>query len=668
MKTRGISIVIIFLIIISSFLDWGAMNQTSYARESLSNTNVSTSSILEDTFISSQNPSTSYAQSQYLVTGNHSNFGTTRSFLKFQLPSLPKNAVITSAKLDLYQYYDTTNLVTIDIRPVNSTWSASTLSWNNKPTVGNSISNQAVQKPGWYSFYITELVKSWYNGSSNHGVAVQFRDETQATKIFYSKDHLKYEELKPKLTITYSVPDETKKEYRALWVDMFHDGAKTPSQVDKLIKDAQMSNINTIFIQVRRRGDSYYSNSIEPRTEDPNLQSGYDPLADIISKAHAANPKIQVHAMFSMIPIWNKSSAPKDPNHIFNAHGFNQPSANNWLSKNYSGSYLSGSDYVVDPGHPDAVNYTRDVLLHVVRNYDVDGIQMDLIRYMGEDWGYNDRSVQRYNQAFGKTGLPQPSDPTWKQWRRDQVSNMVRKIYTSIQKVKPSITVSTATITWGDGPKTRDDWNRSSAMNSALQDWQSWLEEGSIDLAVPMNYFREYDPKQKSYFENWLAWQKNNQGKRMTLSGVGVYLNSIPDSLSQIKKAQTPLATGKRLGGVSLYSYAQTNKDGVANSEFYQALSTPNTNYPEPVFPTKVPTPDLPWKTSPSKGHLSGTTDGRDHQLVMITGPEVRQTYTDGSGDFQVVDLSPGNYVIKVNNKSAQVTIGAGKVSSISLK
>ncbi|WP_260288758.1 glycoside hydrolase family 10 protein [Peribacillus aracenensis] len=279
---------------------------------------------------------------------------------------------------------------------------------------------------------------------------------------------------------------------------MFHDGAKTPAQVDQLFKDVQASNANTIFLQVRRRGDAYYSKALEPKTEDSFLQSDYDPLADVIQKADSANPKIQVYAWFAMMPIWNKTTAPKDSNHIFNAHGMSQPSENNWLSKTNSGSYVSGSDYVIDPGRPDAANYTRDVIQHVVNNYDVDGIQMDLVRYMGEEWGYNDVSVQRYNQAHGKTGIPQPDDPKWKQWRRDQVNNMVRKIYTSVQSVKPSVTVSAAMIARGDGPKTVEDWNSSSNMNSALQDWRSWLEEGSIDLAIPMNYFREYDTTQKN--------------------------------------------------------------------------------------------------------------------------------------------------------------------------
>lgn len=651
------------LLCFTSLLDNTTQKQVVKASSTLTWT--STLADLEDTYISSQYPTTNYANSQYLVVGKHQTFSTTRSYMKFNLPSLPHGAVVQSAKISLYQYYNTSNSTTVDVRPVTSTWIATDVNWNTKPVVGGSISNQTVSQPGWYDFYITNLASSWYTGTANNGISIQFRDETHANKIFYSNNHSTYTTQKPKLTISYTIPEAPQTEYRAFWVDMFHDGAKTPQQVNQLIKDVEASNANTIFLQVRRRGDAFYLNSLEPKTEDPYLASGYDPLADLIQKAHAAN--IQVHAWFAMMPIWNKTTPPKDPNHIFNAHGMTQPSENNWLSKTYTGSYQYGSEYVIDPGHPDAVDFTRDVIMHVVKNYDIDGVQMDLVRYMGEEWGYNDISVQRYNAVYNKTGLPSPTDSIWKQWRRDQVTNMVRKIYTSVQSMKPNVTVSAATIAWGDGPKTLDDWNQSSTMNSALQDWRSWLAEGSIDLAVPMNYFREYDLNQKLYYENWVEWQKNNQGKRMTLSGVGNYLNSISESLTQIKKAQSPSSLGKTLRGVSLYSYAVTNKDNVGNSEFYSALSNTSVYSLDAVFPSKVNTPELPWKVTPTKGHLSGKTNGADHELITITGPETKELYTDGSGDFFGIDLTPGTYVVQLNGVSYNVTIQAGKVSRITL-
>src|SRR5207244_2287286 len=65
-------------------------------------------------------------------------------------------------------------------------------------------------------------------------------------------------------------------ELRAVWVDAFHDGFKTPQQVDDLVAWARDANLNALFVQVRRRGDAYYLKSFEPRAEDPDLAPGFD--------------------------------------------------------------------------------------------------------------------------------------------------------------------------------------------------------------------------------------------------------------------------------------------------------------------------------------------------------------------------------------------------------
>src|ERR687885_579175 len=75
-------------------------------------------------------------------------------------------------------------------------------------------------------------------------------------------------------------------ELRGVWVDAFHDGFKTPEQVDRLIAWARLANLNALFVQVRRRGDAYYLRSIEPRTEDPDLAEGFDALEYLIRRAH----------------------------------------------------------------------------------------------------------------------------------------------------------------------------------------------------------------------------------------------------------------------------------------------------------------------------------------------------------------------------------------------
>ena len=43
---------------------------------------------------------------------------------------------------------------------------------------------------------------------------------------------------------------------------------------------------------VRQRGDAYYAKSLEPRTEDPDLAAGFDPLAYLVERAHAQQPRV----------------------------------------------------------------------------------------------------------------------------------------------------------------------------------------------------------------------------------------------------------------------------------------------------------------------------------------------------------------------------------------
>src|SRR5207253_3498 len=111
-------------------------------------------------------------------------------------------------------------------------------------------------------------------------------------------------------------------ELRAVWVDAFHDGFKTPQQVDELVAWARGANLNALFVQVRRRGDAYYLKSLEPRTEDPDLTPGFDALQYLIDKSHQGPRRLQVHAWLATLPIWwQRDTPPLAPNHAFNLRG-----------------------------------------------------------------------------------------------------------------------------------------------------------------------------------------------------------------------------------------------------------------------------------------------------------------------------------------------------------
>jgi uncharacterized lipoprotein YddW (UPF0748 family) len=513
--------------------------------------------------------------------------------------------------------------------------------------------------------------------------------------------------------------DETvKPEVRALWVDAFRDGIKTPEQVDRLIQDSLDGNINTLIVQVRRRGDAYYNNSLEPRTEDPDLLPGFDALQDIIDKAHAK--KIEVHAWLNTLVACKKDELPQDPNHVWNLHGPEAKGRDNWVSyyrtlnKNGKGwSKQLNPSFYLDPGHPDLVDYTVDVHLHVVKNYDIDGIHLDYSRYAGMGWGYNPTSVARYNARYGTAGMPAPDDPQWAAWRREQTAGLVRKIYLKAIALKPRLKVSSAVVTWGDGPITACDWEKTRAYTDVFQDWRSWLEEGIIDQVMPMNYFSEWNPKHQYWYDKWIEWEKNHQYGRQIVIGPGVFTQYIEQSLEQIRRAKAPSANGNYGAGVALFSYgashAYSNKDFEdrkeaknlprqphpflpdTNNWLFKLLSKEG-SYPDPVlkkdvatqpiFPTPVGIPDLPWKSNPTKGYMMGTIAGPleevDHLKVKVESVNLdgnlrifREVYSDGSGWFGLAELPPGEYWVSVDKDNLigatmqKVLIQPGRVSEV---
>ena len=361
---------------------------------------------------------------------------------------------------------------------------------------------------------------------------------------------------------------------RGLWVDGFHEGFKSPQQVDTLIKRAHEGNLNALFVQVRKRGDAYYLKGIEPVAGDiypdhPN----WDPLGYLIQRAHTANPPLEVHA-------WMNTYYVSQGSQVFEEN----PS---WEDLRYSGT---DDDYgYLDPGVPAARSYTEDVMANVVRRYNVDGIHLDFVRYPdGGDWGYNPTAVALYDKATGNTGKPQPDDPAWQQWRRDQVTALVHELHDRIKAIRPWVQLSGALIAYGPGPKSESGWLQSRTYKEVYQDWMTWIKSGYLDFGVPMNYDRDSSPTQHGWYRDWIGWEKGQLGLDRLVVGVGAFLNYPEDTMAQIRAALSPAAGGQAPLGVAIYSYASTSLYGT--DDFYLAPQDQGYLPRQPYSPSSDPT------------------------------------------------------------------------------
>lgn len=527
-----------------------------------------------------------------------------------------------------------------------------------------------------------------------------------------------------------------------MWVDAFHAGFKNSTQTTDLINAARAANCNALIVQVRKRGDAYYRNGLEPVAAD--ISGSFDPLADLITKANTGSPKIQVHAWVVTYNIWNsESGTPTQTTHPYRLH-------KDWLSYRHTGETWDGGNYQFDPGHPEAQQHTYDVIMDILTRYNVDGVHFDYVRYSDDSgannqpWGYNPVSVTRYRQqsgtaspraiasivtgnpatihtatphglsngdtaiirgvtgtgaasvngvrpitvvdpdtitlnevnltssATGGTVLdaPQPTTAGWLQWRRNQVTALVRKVYLNAWATKPNARVSASVIAYGSAPPdlTLASWQTREAYTRVLQDWRGWMEEGILDLACPMIY-RDKNAASGPTFDTWANFTKDRQYNRAAAIGMGWYLNTVPNTISQIKTTRTVSSTGRTAAGLLGYSYAVTNRypdasepDGYEDNQVSPATmraalvndATAEIYDPggTPVFASPVSVPSMPWKTDMSKGHLMGTIQDSltgyqyDNLTVTVSGPQNRTLTTDGTGFFGAVDLPVGTYTL----------------------
>jgi uncharacterized lipoprotein YddW (UPF0748 family) len=452
-------------------------------------------------------------------------------------------------------------------------------------------------------------------------------------------------------------------EFRALWADAYHPGLKSRQQIEELVETAQAASLNALVVQVRRRGDTYYPSALDPWA--PDADPSFDALAYLIQRAHAAG--IEVHAWVTTLAIWGGSTTPAAPSHVYNLHGPGASGRDYWLMTSYSGQEAADGVYCLDPGHPDAVDYTVAVYEELAANYDLDGLHLDRIRYSWQNWGYNPTAVARFQAQTGRSDVPEPSDPAWLQWRRDQVTALVRKIYLAVTALDSDLRVSAATSAAGSPPDENTPWETREPYTYHLQDWRAWLEEGIIDLALPMVY--RNDEEYPGQFDGWSTWSKDHQYGRGVVVGTGLYKNSLPDSMDQWGRVRQPSPQGNQALGMCGYSYATPSSEGDPGRAFANAAVT----Y---LFDRSAAAPPLPWKDTPTLGHLAGTLIQQqpcfdlDGMLVQLSGPEARDLGADGSGWFGAVDLPPGEYLLSVDPGPPEaitvpVAISAGTVTQV---
>ncbi len=180
------------------------------------------------------------------------------------------------------------------------------------------------------------------------------------------------------------------------------------------------------------------------------------------------------------------------------------------------------------PSHPDNFALERDSMLEVARRYAVDGLHFDYIRYPNANACYCAGCRARFEAAAGVKLTNWPADVlsgpllrAYGDWRRAQITRLVRAVSEEARRIRPGLKVSAAVF---------GDWE--SCRHQVGQDWKAWIDEGLLDFVCPMDYDTS-DGNFAALVRHQVGWVNR---KVPLYPGVGAYrLASPEDVIRQIQ-------------------------------------------------------------------------------------------------------------------------------------
>ncbi len=259
-------------------------------------------------------------------------------------------------------------------------------------------------------------------------------------------------------------------EIRAVWFtanDM--DVLRDRTRMREAVRQLAALHFNTIYPVVWNSGFAYYPSAVSERLGLQDFQyrglQGQDILAELISEAHRQG---------LLVVPWFEFGFMVPPGSVLTRR---QPA---WLSRRRDGSVTSisaaGEVSWLNPMHPQVQAMLTELILEIATNYDSDGIQFDDHTSLPSDFGYDAFTSALYKRSTGREPPANAADGVWLKWRADRISAFMQQLATQLRQKRPGFLVSLS-------PNYHDF-----AYKRQLQDWLTWVRQGSVDEVVVQLY------------------------------------------------------------------------------------------------------------------------------------------------------------------------------------
>ncbi len=273
------------------------------------------------------------------------------------------------------------------------------------------------------------------------------------------------------ILISCNIPKPEVEAVRGVWLTNVDSQVLTTKEnIIEAVNLLDELGFNTIFVVVWNKAMTTYPSKIMKEltgVEIDTLFPRIDPLKELIEVAHSKNMKVIAWFEFGFSSSYQLNGGP-----ILKA----KP---HWAAKDVKGNLVTKNGFEWMNGfHPEVQQFMLSLIMEVVRNYNVDGIQGDdRLPAMPSESGYDEYTVELYKFYHqGKNPPEYHKDYNWIKWRSGLLTDFMKTIYDSVKNYNKNLIVSMAPSIY---PWSEEEY---------LQDWPSWLKGGYVDLVCPQVY------------------------------------------------------------------------------------------------------------------------------------------------------------------------------------
>ncbi len=348
----------------------------------------------------------------------------------------------------------------------------------------------------------------------------------------------------------------TQQELRGVWLtNIDSDVLFDQNTLSLALQRLGRLNFNTVYPTVWNWGYTLYPSQVAASVFGERLDphsglQGRDMLAEVVEEGHQQGMAVIPWFEFGLMAPSYSKLAQRHPA---------------WITTRRNGTriVMEGRHPRVwlNPLRPEVQALIVDLVTEIVTNYDVDGIQFDDHFGWPVDLGYDDYTVELYQQEHGGDRPPDDAhDPGWVRWRANKMTDLMIRVFYAVKSRKPDCLIALSPNPW------------EFSYQNYLQDWRTWERLGFVEELIVQVYRNDLER-----FVSELERPEVAQAIQHIPVGVGILvgLKDRPIEIDQIRD-QVETVRDRHLAGVSFFFYETLgNRDDAFQEMFPAPMSRP---------------------------------------------------------------------------------------------